>query len=244
MSLMEQLITNTTPAPPKVIIYGQPGVGKTTIAAAAGALLVDFENGAGMVPNLIRTPYIDSWHDGRKWLQEMVNAESIPPAIAIDTVDWLVTRIIEHVCVDLDGKFPGDITNTIGTAHGGYFKAREIVRNIIFRDLFPLLNRINQRGAVIILLAHATNAKETTPEGFEIRRASPAVPPEYIGMFTEWVDALLYAHMDGDKRMVTTRCTNVVVAKNRFGMEQDMPLDWPTLASAMYIDNEKEQTNG
>ena len=35
-----------------MIVYGQPGVGKTTFAAQAGALLIDCENGAGAIPGL------------------------------------------------------------------------------------------------------------------------------------------------------------------------------------------------
>lgn len=30
MTFMDSLITTTTPSPPKMIVYGQPGVGKTT----------------------------------------------------------------------------------------------------------------------------------------------------------------------------------------------------------------------
>ena len=55
MSLMNSLITTTTISPPKMIVYGQPGVGKTTFAASAQAILIDCENGAGVVPGLKRT---------------------------------------------------------------------------------------------------------------------------------------------------------------------------------------------
>ena len=128
MTLMNSLIKSTTPAPPKMIVYGQPGVGKTTFAASANAVLLDCENGAGAVANLTRTPYLQSWPQMRKWLVELADLDKAdaPQALAIDTIDWMVQRIVEHVVLDLDGKSQGDITNTLGTAHGGYFKAREI----------------------------------------------------------------------------------------------------------------------
>jgi hypothetical protein len=71
--------------------------------------------------------------------------------------------------IDLDGKSPKDITNTIGSSHGGYYKAREIVQNIVYRDLLPMLNAVADQGVAIILLAHAANTKITTPEGFDVR---------------------------------------------------------------------------
>ena len=121
MTLMNSLITNTTPTPPKMIVYGQPGVGKTTFAASANAVLLDCENGAGAVTNLTRTPYLQSWPQMRKWLVELADLDktNAPQALAIDTIDWMVQRIVEHVVHDLDPKAGADLTSTLGTAHGG-----------------------------------------------------------------------------------------------------------------------------
>ncbi len=234
MTLIDSLITTTTPAPPKMIVYGQPGVGKTTFAASAGAILIDCENGAGVVPGLKRTPYLQSWPQMRNWLTEIADT---PPegvsAIAIDTIDWMVQRIIEHVVLDLDSKSAGDITNTLGTAHGGYFKAREIVQNIVYRDLLPMLNAIADRGVAIILLAHAANIKMTSPEGFDLRLAAPDLPQWIAPPFIEWADAVLYASRDGDQRMLLTEGTNVILAKNRYSLPAELTLSWSALMQAL-----------
>jgi hypothetical protein len=234
MTLMDSLIKTTTPAPPKMIVYGQPGVGKTTFAASADAILLDCENGAGAVPGLIRTPYLQSWPQMRKWLVELATA---PPdgvaAVAVDTIDWMVQRIVEHVVLDLDGKAQGDITNTLGTAHGGYFKAREIVQNIVYRDLLPMLNAVADHGVAIILLAHAANTKMTSPEGFDLRLAAPDLPHWIAPPFIEWADCVLYASRDGDQRMLLTEGTNVILAKNRYGLPVELPLSWPALMRAL-----------
>ncbi len=178
MSLLDSLISTTTPAPPKMIVYGQPGAGKTTFAASAGAILIDCENGAAVVPGLTRTPYLESWAAMREWLIEIATSDPAHAGVlAVDTIDWMVQRIIEHVVIDLDGKAPDAITNTLGTAHGGYFKAREIVQNIVYRDLLPVLNAAASRGWAVILLAHAANAKMTAPEGYDMRMAAPDLPP-------------------------------------------------------------------
>jgi len=234
MPLMDSLITTTTPAPPKMIVYGQPGVGKTTFAASADAILIDCENGAGAVRGLKRTPYLQSWPQMRQWLVELASS---PPndvsALAIDTIDWMVQRIVEHVVLDLDGKAQGDITNTLGTAHGGYFKAREIVQNIVYRDLLPMLNAVADQGVAIILLAHAANTRMTAPEGFDLRLAAPDLPHWIAPPFIEWVDAVLYASRDGDRRTLLTQGTNVILAKNRYSLPADLPLSWSALMQAL-----------
>jgi len=234
MTLINSLIKSTTPAPPKMIVYGQPGVGKTTFAASANAVLLDCENGAGAVANLTRTPFLQSWPQMRKWLIELATT---PPdgvaAVAIDTVDWMIQRIVEHVVMDLDEKSPNDITNTLGTAHGGYFKAREIVQNVVYRDLLPMLNAVADHGVAIILLAHAANTKMTSPEGFDLRLAAPDLPHWIAPPFIEWADCVLYASRDGDRRVLLTQGTNVILAKNRYGLPAELALSWPALMQAM-----------
>lgn len=234
MPLMDSLITTTTPSPPKMIVYGQPGVGKTTFAASANAILIDCENGAGAVRGLKRTPYLQSWPQMRQWLVELASS---PPgdasALAIDTIDWMVQRIVEHVVLDLDGKAQGDITNTLGTAHGGYFKAREIVQNIVYRDLLPMLNAVADSGLAIILLAHAANTRMTAPEGFDLRLAAPDLPQWIAPPFIEWADAVLYASRDGDRRALLTQGTNVILAKNRYSLPAELPLSWSALMQAL-----------
>ncbi|MBN2583979.1 MAG: AAA family ATPase [Planctomycetes bacterium] len=235
MTLMNSLIKSTTPAPPKMIVYGQPGVGKTTFAASANAVLLDCENGAGAVSGLTRTPYLQSWPQMRKWLVELADVDKAdaPQALAIDTIDWMVQRIVEHVVHDLDPKAGADLTSTLGTAHGGYFKAREIVQNIVYRDLLPMLNAVAETGAAIILLAHAANTKMTTPEGYDQRLASPDLPHWIAPPFIEWADCVLYAHRRDDQRLLLTEGTNVILAKNRYGLPAELELSWPALMQAM-----------
>jgi len=234
MTLTDSLITTTTPSPPKLILYGQPGVGKTTFGASAGAILLDCENGAGAVPGLTRTPYLETWPEMRKWLAELAAGppEGVP-AVAIDTIDWMVQRIVEHVVLDLDDKARGDITNTLGTAHGGYFKAREIVQNIVYRDLLPMLNAVADRGVAIILLAHAANTRMTTPEGFDLRLAAPDLPHWISPTFIEWSDCVLYAFRQDDRRVLRTEGSNVVLAKNRYSLPAELPLSWAALMEAI-----------
>ena len=247
MTLMESLITTTTPSPPTMIVYGQPGVGKTTFAASAGAILIDCENGAGVVPGLTRTPYLQTWPEMRQWLAELASTPPDGvPAVAIDTIDWMVQRIVEHVVVDLDDKSPSNITNTLGTAHGGYFKAREIVQNIVYRDLLPMLNAIANEGLAVILLAHAANTKMTTPEGFDLRLAAPDLPQWIAPPFIEWADAVLYAVRDGDQRVLRTEGSNVVLAKNRYSLPVELQLSWSALITALTQtpNDGKDITNG
>jgi hypothetical protein len=234
MPSFEDIITSTSPTPPKLIVYGQPGAGKTSFAAEAGALLIDCENGAGAVAGLRRTPFLRSWPEVSAWLDLIRDqAGDDVPAVAIDTLDWLLHRITEHVVIDLDRKNADAITNTLGSSHGGYFKAREIVQNIVSRTLLPQLNALTDRGITVILLAHAAHTKWTSPEGLQMRLAGPDLPEWIAPLFIEWADAVLYLRQDAEARKFVTEGSNTILAKNRYSLPRELPLSWPGLCDAI-----------
>jgi len=221
--LMDSLITTTTPEPPKILLYGQGGVGKSTLAAAAGAVLLDCENGVGNIPGLMRTPYLETWTDILNWIDEMIAAAGngdAPPVLAIDTVDWMIRRLAEYVIIDLDPGAKGKrdtLCNSMGGAHGGFFKARDICVNYLSRLLIPKLARLTAAGTVILLLAHADNRMITSPEGVSQRMAAPDLPDWAGSILMEWADAVLYARFgDAGQREIVTTTTNIVLAKNRY----------------------------
>lgn len=241
MPLTDTLITTETPAPPKLIVYAPPGVGKTTFAKSAGAILIDCENGAGAIPGLTRTPYLQTWMEMRQWLQEFATKSPGRP-VAVDTADWMIQRIAEHVVLDMTKTPKGEInmTSTLGSAHGGYFKARDVVRNIVYRELLPMFNAISNT-VPIILLAHAVNQKSTTPEGFEVRQASPDFPDWISAPFIEWADCVFYAQRNGAARTVMTEGNNLILAKNRYALPPELPLDWPAIIQAISNNTKKEK---
>jgi len=235
-SIMDTLIRSTAPKPPKIIVYGPPGVGKTTFAASAGALLLDCEDGAGAVPGLLRTPYLQSWQEIINWVDGIIR-DGVPDdvqSVAVDTIDWLIHRLVDFVTVDLDRKSGASLTNTLGGSHGGFFKGREVAENVLNRVLLPSLGKIADRGYPLIMLAHAENSKLMSPEGIETRVAAPDLPKWALPTFIEWADAVLYAHKDADgNRWLQTEGTYTVLAKNRYSLPAKIPFDWPTLASLM-----------
>ena len=229
--LQDQLIRATTPSPPKIIVYTPPGVGKTTLAGDAKAALIDCEDGAGNIAGLVRTPYLATWPKIREWLYEFVqNPPEGTHGVGVDTLDWMIRRIEEHVAIDLDPKSDG-LLSTMGTAHDGFYKARDMVKNIVYREVFPAFSAIVASGRSVLLLAHAANVKMKTPEGFDSKAAAPDLPPYIMQSFIEWADAVLYGDIIDGQRVLKTQKTNLITAKNRYDLEPVEPFDWAHIAN-------------
>ena len=65
------------------------------------------------------------------------------------------------------------------------------------------------------------------------RLASPDLPHWIAPPFIEWADCVLYACRDGERRLLRTEGTNVILAKNRYSLPTEVPLSWDALMQSM-----------
>lgn len=242
--LASQIIDRPLFSMPRIIVYGDQGAGKTTFAASANALLINIENGGNAIPGLRRTPVLNNYPEIRNWLTEIAEGRLVEKVIAIDTLDWLMTRLVQHVVNDLDPKARGkDLTSTIGSSHSGYYKARDIVGNFISQELLPLLGRIQQRGITVILLAHARHDQWQDALGVTQSLAMPDLDKNFLPTFLEWADGVFFLGRDeegerkefdplGGRHLITEQ-TNQILAKNRHSLPLKVPADFRSLAKAM-----------
>lgn len=100
MSLIKKSNELVIPTTVKMMIYGQAGMGKTTVALSAPKpLLLDFDNGVKRV-NMAHLDGIDivqvtSWQDVQQVLQEDLSAYQ---TIVVDTIGKMMDFIISYKC--------------------------------------------------------------------------------------------------------------------------------------------------
>ena len=241
LSRLESLIRSTRAMPPKIILYGQPGVGKTTFAAAAKSLLIDCENGAGVFHGLVRTPYLETWPDMAAWLAELRRDWPVDcKALAIDTIDWMMLRIREHVVHEMDPKASDDLVNTLGTSHGGFFKGREVVENVVNCRLLPATQRDQRQGRP----DHPPRARRAgevqDPRGL---RPSPrrTQDPRWLRLDVPGVGRCDSVRERRERRRPGGRHADDQhrTAKNRYGLPAHMKLDWNELVAAIRSTSDK-----
>lgn len=100
MSLIKKANELVIPTTIKMMLYGQAGMGKTTVALSAPKpLLLDFDNGVKRVNMAhldgIDTVQITSWNDVQQVLQEDLSGYQ---TIVIDTIGKMMDFIITYKC--------------------------------------------------------------------------------------------------------------------------------------------------
>ena len=225
-------ITNSTAnRAPKGIIYGPPGIGKTTFGACG--LIVNTEN--GIPPGLVvdHTNYFSNWSQIRECLDWLGSIEHSYGVVTIDTVDWLLRRMEEHVS-GTDGTHKG-MTSTLNKSQGGYGNGKLVLRNHVYQYLLPLLDKLVNNGVAVLLLAHTARRELTTQEGATFERSMPKIHADLADVFIEWSDFVGAACMLSGERALILQETGQLVAKNRYGITNPIPLSWDALVSAIAL---------
>lgn len=191
--------------PPRVLIYGPEGVGKSTIAADAGALFLDIEGGSGQL-EVARYPFNPGEPDEfkpRDYEQLVASLDDLIanpghgfPAICLDTGDALEALIHANLC-----KQGG--VSSIEKVGGGFAKGyRAAVEEL--RRFQSKLDLIRAQGVTVIILAHSLTATFKNPEGADFDRYQLKVNDQksssFAGQLKEWCEIVGFLHFEGGSK--------------------------------------------
>lgn len=227
----------------KVVIYGQEGVGKSTLAASfPGAVFIDCEGSTSRM-NVRRLPKPTSWQmftDEFEYVLNNAQAKGYQTVI-VDTFDWAERFALEALCAE---------HKVSGIEGMNYGKGWEYEKEMIGRFL-DRTDRLIAAGVNVVLLCHAITRKTTLPEEMEEfdhweLKLGNKTTNKIAPLLKEWSDMTLFlafrtnitAVDDKGKKHKATSCERVMYttktawwdAKNRFGLPDRLPLAWESIA--------------
>jgi hypothetical protein len=220
--------------PIKTVIYGDPGVGKTTFAAnAPNPVFLDLE-GSTQNQDVARI-YLDekpltTFDEVRAVLSGVSTSE--PITLVIDTFDALEAMAQRHLCDQFGKKSIEDF----GFGKG-YAQTAELCRGVLGQ-----LDALIHKGVGVVIVAHSKIATFNNPEGDNWDRYELKLHKKTGEALVEWADNVLFAHREsyavesnGKAKAAGTyaRYLHAVgspayVAKNRYNLPDKFALDWPT----------------
>jgi AAA domain len=249
MSKLARIQRGRDRKPPRLLLYGTEGIGKSTFAAGAPKpIFVQTEDGLDEIA-CDRFPLATSFDDVTGALAELAGQPHDYESVVVDSVDWLERLVWDKVCRDAG-------VSSIEKVDGGFSKGY-VAALTPWRDIVAALNFLrNQRGMAVLLIAHAKVEKFEDPESSPYDRYTPRLHKHAAALLTEWADAVLFATRkfraqsedagfgrkrtiavalgkDGGERVL--RCVGgpSCVAKNRFGLTADLPLSWAAFEAAL-----------
>jgi len=228
--------------PPIVVLYGPGGIGKTTFASKMKQpVIVQAEDGIGKI-KCPHFPVADSYTEFEDNLKALINDDSEFKTVVIDSLDWLETLIHEHVC-EKNG-WPDISSPSYGK---GYMVALET-----FKEYLGLINQLRNKGFTVLQIAHNEVRRYEDPSLEPRDRHQIKLHRKAADLVIEHSDAVFFANYkigtiqvkgksggmttklkQGD-RTIFTQETPGFQAKNRFGLEPEMPFDWVTISKEMY----------
>ena len=253
MTLLERIHTGRRHSPPRLVLYGTEGIGKSTTAAAAPEpIFIPTEDGLDQI-DCASFPLAGRYSDVEAALQALIHEPHDFQTVVIDSLDWLERLIWDHLCQQYGVT---GIEKVDGGYARGYTHALTHWRKVL-ADLDTLRRK---RGMCVILLAHAKVEKFEDPEHSSYDRYSPRLHKHANALITEWADAVLFATRRiitradasgggfgrdrtiaaglgeaGGERILRTVGSPSCVAKNRFNLPGELPLAWSSLMEALRV---------
>ncbi len=219
----------------KVVISGCEGIGKSTLASQApDPLIFDLEGGTDQIDTK-RVSDIKNWDDLKAVVDEVIKNPSICRTLVIDTADAAESMCSKYICK----KYRVEGIESLGYGKGYTYLGEE------FGVFLSKLNELIGKGVNVIIIAHAKMRKQELPEEqgafdrWEMKLTKQVGP-----LVKEWADAVLFCNYKtmvvgndggakkavGGMRVIYTTHHPCWDAKNRFGLNEELPLAFSSIA--------------
>jgi hypothetical protein len=258
---MSAIERGKTHLPPRVQIYGTEGIGKSSFASQAPKpIFIQTEDGLGEI-DCDKFPLAKTFEEVVAALDELRQEAHDYQSVVIDSLDWLERLIFDALCREFHVTSVEKVDGGYGK---GYTHALSLWRQVI--DRLSVLR--NDRGMCVILIAHAKIEKFEDPEASAYDRYSPRLNKHAAALIAEWCDAVLFATrkivtktedagfnrkrtvaaglgQHGGDRILRAVGGPACVAKNRYGISGELPLNWADFMNALIQpSNQGETTHG
>lgn len=243
MAISLESLKKNQSKPPRIIVYGDAGLGKTTFGVSApNPVVLQTEDGLGTL-DVTAFPLAASLDDAMEALSALYLEDHPYQTLVIDSLDWLEPLIWQRVC--LDNKIESIERMPYGK---GYVEALYHWRS--FFDGITALR--DHKQMTVIMTAHSEIKRVEDPTLPAFDRHDLKLHKRAAAVAEEFADIILFAAMQTNtvteeagfqqkrvratttgQRVMHTVGQPAFLAKSRFPLPPVLPLAWDALAEAL-----------
>lgn len=181
---LTQIKQTTDMRPPRLVLFGQEKIGKSTFASdAPDVLFADIEGGLDGIKSAKQK--IESWPGMVNLITALHEQEHGFKTLAVDSIDWLEKLMHKQVAEENQKENVEDI---------GYGRGYKLALDLWAQFLNGMTSLRDNKGMTIILLAHSQVKKYNNPSMESYDRYTLKLHDAAGAFVTEWADAIMFAH--------------------------------------------------
>jgi len=218
--------------PVRAVIYGSEGIGKSTLASQMPEpLFIDIEGGTAQL-DVMRIDTPTSWPMLTSEVDYIRDHPDLCKTLVIDTADR-AQALCEAALLLETG------VDSIEKVGGGYGKGYSMLLEKFRKDLLYRLDEVIN----VVLLAHAVMRKQESPDDPPFDRWELNLSKKLAPEVRAWADLLLFCNFrvmaieengrtkakGTAKRIMYANHRPTFDAKNRYGLPDEMPLEYKPL---------------
>ena len=230
--------------PPRLVVYGTHGIGKTTFASQTKKpIFIPTEDGLIGV-SVDAFPIAKSWGDITSALDVIKDSRDKYKTIVIDSADWLENLIWRQTCIDNDK----DSIEAFGFGKG------YVLALSYWRALLATLDKYREvYGMTVIILAHSDIKRYDNPEAESYDRYTIKLHKSSSALIQEWADIVGFANWhtvikQTEAGFGKTRARGIATGKRLLHLEErpshhaksrypntpaEIPLNWTSLVEVL-----------
>ena len=236
MAISLRDIRQSVQGPPRIVVYGVAGIGKTTLASYSPApIFIPVEDGMAQT-DAPCFPRPETYQQVMECIETLINERHQYQTVVLDSLDAMESKLWAHVSAECGKKNIEDF----GFGKGYEHAAAE------WRNLLAGFDALRSQGMNVVLVAHSTVARVEPPELDPYDRYQLRLHKKADAVVCDWADCVLFANYkvtavrsgaegserkrgvgDGSRSLFATE-RPAWRAKNRYSMADSVVVDAAT----------------